>query len=124
MLLTLTLSFVSLISINMYKECIFKYLFRYQTPYVNDFERDYRPTRLPNGEQANLYVPHQQEHLPSAYRGTGDRSQNFRLAKLRREEESTNKNFWLHVAEFLVAVTLSVAIHTMSFENGGRKLRE
>jgi hypothetical protein len=33
-------------------------------------------------------------------------------------------NLVMHICEFLVAVVVSVAIHTMSFENGGKKLRE
>ena len=30
----------------------------------------------------------------------------------------------MHICELIVAVVVSVAIHTMSFENGGRKVRE
>ena len=30
----------------------------------------------------------------------------------------------MHICELLVAMIVSVALHTMSFENGGRKVKE
>ena len=35
------------------------------------------------------------------------------------EPNAQKSNLWLHIGEFLVAVVVSVVIHTMSFENGG-----
>jgi hypothetical protein len=35
------------------------------------------------------------------------------------EPNDRKSNLWLHIGEFLVAVVVSVVIHTMSFENGG-----
>lgn len=98
-------------------------MFRYRKPYSNPFERNYRSVKDNDGRIVNKCVG--EDNAKSRWerkrkRMIGDYSYN------KNSDEATHwqVNSIMHICEFLVAVTLSVAIHTMSFENGGKKLIE
>lgn len=107
---------------------MFKYLFKYEAAKENDFQKYYRPEerQAPNGQ-----VEIVNRCMAPAF--TDDATRSYYMRKHRRpdfsrgaEEDYQNgrNNFLMRLCELGVAVVLSVVIHTMSFENGGKTLKQ
>eukprot|EP00347_Sterkiella_histriomuscorum_P018717 403344445 len=107
---------MTLMSMTLAFECLFKLMFRYRKPYVNSFQKYYRrEIDKVTGEPVNRQITSQDTRRKLKKKPIDDYTHSDHQ-QVKSKHSKLRK--WLRkVCEFLVAALLSVVIQTVSFES-------